>query len=155
MAETTALKIQEEQSTKLLGEQKAEISIICNSEQRLKLSRSQAENVDDDEQADHLTKELKSLAKARRTLTEFADVVEFIAKSSKASRTGQKVGDVVIEGHGAVNMSNNGTSTADQRIGDVRIGSKGRGWVSVSNGDEARSGQDQSKDEWKNLIFGK
>jgi hypothetical protein len=63
-------------------------------------------------------------------------VSEYVAKSSVASQTNQKIGKVVTAdlGYGAIGISNvDEVSSVKQKIGDVSVGSGGTEFIGIHN----------------------
>jgi len=126
---SVALQTQEKNSTKLFDQLRTEL----DREHHLNLDIGRSEDV---EEMTTLEDELRNVSRTRLALNQCESVSEYVLKSSVATRTGQDIGDVTIDtlGYGAIGMSNvEQMSDVKQKIGNVKIGEKGAGFVGIHN----------------------
>lgn len=130
---SVAILTQEKESTKLFAELKTELISLVVREKDLKLDMDQSEDI---EEITTLEYERRNVSRTRLALKQCESVSEYVMKISVATRTGQDIGDVTIDtlGYGAVGMSNvERMSDVKLKIGNVKIGRKGAGFVGIHN----------------------
>lgn len=114
--------------------QSATIANLLNQEKQLQLVKTKFDLDSEFDEANRIDSDLKDVSRARTTISQFATVSEYIAKTSVAARTNQDIGKVIIAdlGYGAVGISNvDEMADIKQKIGDVSVGSGGTGFVGI------------------------
>ncbi|KAH0168692.1 hypothetical protein KCU67_g3373, partial [Aureobasidium melanogenum] len=130
------LLTQEREATRLLAAQRAVVEGLHPEEERLQIVKTQAEGTGDIDDIERAEEDIRDISRARLAVSQFATVSEYVAKSSRAIRTNQDIGNVVIAelGFGAIGMSNvDEVSDVKQKIGDVSFGKKSTGFVGIHN----------------------
>lgn len=105
-------------------------------ERQLEHTKKQPEVADDIDELGRVQEDIDNVHRASLVVGQFGTVSEYVAKSSRAVRTNQDIGKVVIAelGYGAIGISNvDDISDVKQKIGDVSVSKKGTVFVGIHN----------------------